>query len=317
MGARAIAAAAVCGLSTVAAAQTYPDRPIQVMVGWAPGAAVDTMVRAVSEEMSRTLGQRLIVVNRAGASGTIAFAAVAAAAPDGYTLAAGPVHSINVAGHAMKGKPLEVDSFEYVCQTFLNDFTITVAESSPYKTIRDLIIAMKAAPGKLTYGQLGPASIPNLAMAEFLQQTSTTAVGVNFRGDAEVIPALLSGNIDIGVSSLGSVIPQWPKLRVLAIFGEKRNAMMPDLPSLAEQGIRMSPNRGINGFMAPKGTPAAVLAKLRSSCASAVRSESVQSLAKRMHGGAELLEGEAFAAAVRADYEVKGEIIRRLNIEAN
>src|SRR5262245_53444247 len=135
MKARAVLAAAASALSTVAAAQSaYPDRPIQVMVGWAPGAAVDTMVRAVAEEVSRTLGQRLVVVNRAGASGTIAFAAVAAAAPDGYMLAGGPVHSINVAGHAMKGKPLEVDSFEYICQTFLNDFTIAINEASPHKS---------------------------------------------------------------------------------------------------------------------------------------------------------------------------------------
>jgi len=307
-----------CAPVTAVTAQTaYPDHPVQVLVGWSAGAVVDVMVRAVADEMAKSLGQPFVVVNRAGASGTIAFASVAGAAPDGYTLAAGPVHSISVAGHAMKSKPFEIDAFAYVCQTFVNDFTIAVSERSPHKTIEDLVDALRSAPGKLTFGQLGPASIPNLAMAEFLQKAGASAVAVNFRGDAEVIPALLSGAVDIGVSSLGSVLPQAGRIRILAVFGEKRNAALPELPSLAEQGIAISPNRGLNGFMAPKATPADVMAKLRSACATAVRSERVQALAATVKGGADFLDGPAFAAAVSADYQTKGEIIRRLNIEAN
>ena len=299
------------------AQSTYPDRPVQVLVGWTAGAVVDVMVRAVADEMAKSLGQPLVVVNRAGASGTIAFASVATAAPDGYTLAAGPVHSINVAGHAMKSKAIDIESFAYVCQTFVNDFTIAVSEKSPHKTIKDLVAGLKAEPGKLTYGQLGPASIPNLAMAEFMQNVGATAVAVNFRGDAEVIPALLSGAVDIGVSSLGSMLPQAGQIRILAVFGAARNPALPDLPSLAEQGIAISPNRGLNGFMAPKATPADVMAKLRTACAAAVRSERVQALAATVKGGADFLDGPDFAAAVRADYQSKGEIIRRFNIEAN
>lgn len=300
-----------------AGAQTYPDRPVQVLIGWTAGASVDVMGRAVAEEMGRTLGQPFVVVNRTGASGTIAFTAVARAAPDGYTLAAGPTTSINVAGHAMKSAPFDIDAFEYVCQTMLNDFTIYVRHGSPFQTIPDLLAALRAAPGKLTYGHLGPASIPGLAIAEFLQSSGTTAVGVAFRGDADVIPAMLAGTLDFASSSILSVTPHAGQLRVLAVFGDKRSRALPDLPTLGERGVRMSPNRGINGFMAPKGTPAPVLQRLRTACAGAMRSDRVQEVARKVGGGEDYLDAAEFAAAVRADYVAKGEIIRRLNIEAN
>ena len=298
------------------AQSAYPDRAVQVLLGWSPGAAVDLMARAVAEEMGRALGQPFVIVNRTGAAGTIAFTAVARAAPDGYTLAAGPTISINVAGHAMKSRPFDVEAFEYVCQTMLNDFTINVREASAYRSLPDLLAALRAAPGKLTYGHLGPASIPNLAFADFQQQTGTTATGVAFRGDADAIPALLSGSIDIGVSSLLSVLPQVGHIRVLAVFGDKRHRALPELPTLAEHGVKMSPNRGLNGYMAPKGTPTEVLNRLRSACASAMRSERVQAVGRQV-GSADHLDAPEFTAAVRADYVAKGELIRRLDIEAN
>lgn len=303
--------------SPPASAQTWPDRPVQVLIGWTAGASVDIMARAVAEEMGRTLGQPFVIVNRTGASGTIAFTAVARAAPDGYTLAAGPTTSINVAGHAMKTPPFDIEAFEYVCQTMLNDFTIYVREASPHKTIPDLLAALRSAPGKLTYGHLGPASIPNLAIAEFLQSSGTSAVGVAFRGDADVIPAMLAGTLDFASSSILSVAPHGGQLRVLVVFGDKRSRARPDLPTLAEHGVKMSPNRGLNGFMAPKGTPAPVLQRLRTACAAAMRTERVQEVARKVGGGEDYLDSAEFTAAVRADYVVKGELIRRLNIEAN
>ncbi len=301
--------------STVCAQSSYPNHPIQVVVGWSPGAAVDIMTRSVAEEMSKSLGQKLVVVNREGAAGTIGFAAVANAAHDGYTLGAGPVHSINVAGHMMnKRKPFDVDSFEYVCQTFVNDFTIAVRKDAPYASILDLVAAMRAQPGKLSYGHLGPGSIPHLAMVEFLQRVDAQAVGVPYRGDAQVLPALIGGSIDIGVSSLLSVLAQADNVRVLAVFGDKRSQALPELPSLSEQGIQMSPNRGMNGIIAPKGTPPDIINLLSKACEAAVRSESVTTLARQIQSGANFLDSPAFARAIREDYRVKGELIRRLNL---
>lgn len=319
MEARFLVSAVIAGLLTTAAGaqDTYPDHPVQMFLGWSPGAAVDLMARSVAEEMSKLLGQRFVVVNREGGAGTIAFAAVANAQPDGYTLATGPVHSINVAGHMRKAKPFDVDSFEYVCQTFVNDFTISVREDSPYRSIKDLISAMHARPGKLSYGHLGPGSIPHLAFVEFLQKVEADVVGVPYRGDAQVIPSLMSGNIDIGVSSLLSVLPHAGKLRVLAVFGDERNQAFPDLPSLKEQGIEISPNRGMNGIMAPKGTSPEILKILRRACEAAVRSQSVQMVARQIQSGAAFLDSPAFTKAIYADYRRKGELIKRLNLEAN
>jgi tripartite-type tricarboxylate transporter receptor subunit TctC len=312
-----VAMATLAGLGPALAQTAYPDHPVQMVLGWSPGAAVDLMARAVAEEMSNRLGQRFVILNKEGGAGTIGFSTVTNAQPDGYTLAVGPSHSINVAGFMMKKKLFDVDSLDYVCRTFMNDFTVTVSEDSPIKSIPDLVTALKADPGKLTYGHLGPASIPHLAMVELLQQIGAEAVGIPFRGDAQVIPAVMSGNIDIGVSSLLSVVPQAGKIRVLAVFGDKRHPTYPELPSLAERGITISPNRGMNGIFAPKGTPAPVLKALQEGCAAALRSEPVQAVARRVHSGADYQDSAAFEAAIRDDYRRKGELIRRLNLEPN
>jgi len=301
----------------VGAQETYPNRPVQMLLGWSPGASVDSMARAVAEEMSKDTGQRFLVVNREGASGTIAFAAVLNAVPDGYTLAIGPTTSLNVAGYMVKNRPFDINSFEPICQTFLNDFTISVREESPFRTLPDLVAQLKKNPGRLSYAHLGPGSIPHLAVVEFLQQIESDATGVPFRGDATMLPALLSGNVDFAAPSLLSVATQEGKVRVLVVFGHERNPARQDLPSLPEYGIAISANQGINGIFAPKGTPQHVIQVLRTACAKAVASASVQTIARRLHSTAAYLDAAEFSRAVREDYRIKGELIRRLNLQTN
>src|SRR4051812_408940 len=240
-------------ISFQAKPQGYPARTVQMLLGFSAGGSVDVMARGVAEEISTQLGQRFIVVNREGASGVIATSAVAAAAPDGYTLLVGPATSITNVPHLQKDLPYGLDNFEYVCQTFRNDFTVTVRGESPYKTLDQLLRAIKANPGKLSYGHAGTATIPHLAVFDLLQKSGGKALDVPYKGDAAMLPALLGGTVDFGAPSVLSIAGQGDRVRILHSFGP--------------------PHQGLNGIFAPKGTPAETLRKLEAACEKAVKSE--------------------------------------------
>ena len=273
-------------------AQTYPAKPVQLLLGFSAGGSVDIMARGVAEEMSGLLGQRFIVVNREGASGVVATSAVAAAAPDGYLLLTGPATSITNVPHIQKDLPYNVDSFEYVCQTFRNDFTIAVRADSPFRTLDDLLREAKANPGKLTYGHAGRATIPHLAAVDLLRGAGASALDVPYKGDAAMLPALLGGQIDFGIPSVLSAAGQKERLRVLHVFGP--------------------PHQGLNGIFAPKGTPRSVLSVLEGACEKAVKSEKLADLARRYHSSPDYLGASGFARVVHEDFRRKGELIQSL-----
>jgi tripartite-type tricarboxylate transporter receptor subunit TctC len=277
-----------------AQAQTYPARSVQMLLGFSAGGSVDIMARGVAEEMSALLGQRFIVVNREGASGVVAMSAVAGAAPDGYLLATGPATPVTNSPHVQDKLPYRLDSFEYVCQTFRNDFTVSVRSDSPYKTLAGLLDAARKAPGKLSYGHAGHASIPHLAAVDLLQKAGTTALDVPYKGDAAMLPSLLGGQVDFGIPSVLSAAGQKERLRVLHVFGP--------------------PHQGLNGVFAPKGVSKEVLKTLENACEKAVKSAKLADLAKRYHSSPDYLGSVDFARVVANDYRIKGELIRNLAI---
>src|SRR4051812_7461217 len=171
-----------------ARAQAYPTKSVQMLLGFSAGGSVDIMARGVAEEMSALLGQRLLVVNREGASGVVAMSTVAAAAPDGYTLAIGPATPLTNVPHAQKNLSYSLDSFHYVCQTFRNDFTLAVKADAPYSTLEDLLEAIRRTPGKLSYGHAGTASIPHLAVVDLLQKRGPPGRGGSFQGGGAPLP---------------------------------------------------------------------------------------------------------------------------------
>ena len=146
-------------------AQTWPTRPIEVIVPFPAGGSVDVVARAVASALSEKLHQQVVVNNRVGASGTTGFNALASAAPDGYTLGAGPTTPIANAPYLVKGVRYNVNSFDYICHVFENPFTITVAPDSKFKSIKELLDAAAANPGKLSYGHSGNGTIPHLSVA--------------------------------------------------------------------------------------------------------------------------------------------------------
>ena len=305
---------AVVSTSIAARAQNYPTRPIEMIIPWVAGGGVDIVGRAMANAMSADLGQNVVVLNRDGAAGTIGFNALATAQPNGYTLGGGPTTPVANAPFLVKNVRYDVNAFDYVCQYFENVFSIAVREDSPFKTVQELIAFAKANPGKLTYGHAGPGTIPHLAAENLAEALGIQFRHVPFRGDAPMIPALLSGEVDFGSTALASIRAQ--KARVLAVFADKRHPNWPNVPTAKELGVKQSVPPGHNGIFLPKGAPDAVRKRLETACANAVKSESVRKTIENVGGLITYLNADQFRAQTVADYDFKRDLIRRLGLEA-
>jgi len=307
----ALIVSVLAGANVALAQSGYPSRPVQVIVGFPAGGSVDVMARQLVAAISGQLGQPFVVVNRDGMSGTIGFGAVAAARPDGYTLGAGPTTPISVAPHLLADVKYRVDSFEYICQSFENVFTMAVPVDSAFRSMADLVAAARARPGKLAYGHSGVGTVPHLSVANFLYRTGIDISAVPYRGEAAMVPDLVAGRLQLGAPSVAVAVGQ--KVRVLAVFADSRHPAFPEAPTFSELGMPSMPP-GLNGLIAPKGTPREVLAVLERACKRAVQSESFRAAAQKLSQRVSYLSGAQFAERAREDSRYKGELIRALKI---
>ena len=206
----------------------------------------------MASAISQQTGQNVVVLNRDGAAGTLGFGALAAAAPDGHTIAFGPTTPIANAPYLVKGVRYNVESFSYICQVFENVFAIAVGPQSKITSAQELLAAAKANPGKLTYGHAGLGTIPHLSMENLAEALNHKFAAVPFRGDAPLVPALLRGEVDFAAVGVSTIRPQ-PSIRPLAIFSDKRHPAYPDVPTVKELGVATSVPPGHNGLFAPRG----------------------------------------------------------------
>lgn len=299
-------------LINAAGASDYPARPVQVIVAYPAGGGVDVMARNLINAITPLVGQQqLVVVNRDGASGAIGFGLLANATADGYTLGAGPTTPMSIAPHLMKDIKYDINSFEYICQSFENVFTIAVPPESPFKNIQDLIAAAKESPDKLTWGHSGIGTVPQLSVANFAFQSKLKLTSVPYRGDAPMLLDLIAGRLSFGAPGIASIAGR--NMRVLAVFADRRHFAFPDAPTFKELGLPSMPP-GLNGLFAPKGTPKPILAQLERACEQAVRSDAFRVSAQRLNAQVEYLGSEAFRARAVEDFRYKGELIRALDI---
>ena len=307
-------AAALLVMTGMASAQKYPSRTIEVIIPFAAGGGVDLIGRSIAASLAEQLGQSVIVQNRDGAGGTIGFGALAAAAPDGYTLGFGPSTPIANAPYLVKGVRYNPESFDYICQVFENPFSIAVGPNSPYKTAQDLMSAAKDK--SLNFGHAGLGSIPHLSVENFADATKIKVQHLPFRGDAAMLPVLMQGDLDFGAPALSSIRGN-DKIRPLVIFADKRVAAYPDVPTARELGVKTAVPPGQNGLYAPKGLPAEVKAALDKACATAVKSDGVLKVVGNTGSSVAFMDGKQFQDQTVADYKFKGELIKRLGLGAN
>jgi len=295
-----------------AGAQPWPARQIEMIIPYAAGGGVDIIGRSIAAAMSEHLAQSVVVVNRDGAGGTLGFNALASAAPDGYTLGAGPTTPISSSPYLVKGVRYQVESFEYICQVFENVFSIAVVPDSRFKSARDLLAAAAVNPGRLSYGHAGVGSVPHLSVENLADALMLKFQGVPFRGDVPLVQVLLKGDLDFGVTGLSSLRGQ--NLRLLAIFADEKHPRLPEVPIAAELGVHTSVPPGFNGVYAPKGLPPEVRKALESACAKAVQSGTVTRTIANTGQTVRYLTGAQFHARTAADYVFKGQLLRRLGL---
>jgi len=241
------------------------------------------------------------------------FNALASAAPDGYTLGAGPTTPIANAPFLVKGVRYQVESFDYICQYFENIFVLAAPQQSRFKLAQELLTAAAANPGKLTYGHAGVGSIPHLSVENLAEALDVKFTPVPFRGDSPMLPILLKGDLDFASTALSSI--RGLDLRVLAVFADARLPSLPDVPTAKELGVFVSVPPGHNGVFAPRGLPEPIRTRLEIACANAAKSEVVHRAIADAGLSVTYLSGAQFREQTIADYKFKGELIRRLGLE--
>lgn len=271
-----------------ALADTYPDRPIKMLQGFAPGGNADNIARVIGMEIGKTLGQPIVVEAQSGAGGTLAAGSVARAKPDGYTLL------LATGGHAVAGALYNslsyrtVQDFDAVSTiTFFPFLVVTTAESK-YKSFSDVLAAARAAPGALAYGTAGIGSTHHLAGELLAKMAGVQMLHVPYRGDSASLTALLSGDVPFIIAPPTAVLSniKGGKLRVLAATGPQRWPGLPDVPTAAEQGVAGYDVRSWAGVLAPAGLPKPVLDRLNAEINKALLLPSVKVRLEEMGGEA-------------------------------
>ncbi|HKA81388.1 MAG TPA: tripartite tricarboxylate transporter substrate binding protein [Xanthobacteraceae bacterium] len=266
-------------LATTAAAQSYPDRVIRIINPFPPGGSVDITARLLAQKLSENLGHQVIVENRAGAGGNAGADSVAKAEPDGYTLlftAPGPL----VVNQTLYSKGLPFDPTKDFAPIAIFAFTpivLMVNPGVPAKDVQELIAYAKSNPGKVYFGSAGMGSTPHLSGELFKSMTGTELTHVPYRGTGPAMNDLVGGHIQMFFDLLPGSLPQISggKVRALANAGAKRPPALPDLPTVAEQGLPGFDSASWVALVAPAKTPPAVLAKLREEVGKAIASPDI------------------------------------------
>jgi len=275
----------------VAAQDTYPTKPIRLVVPFSPGAGTDTVARYVAQKLGDSMKASVVVENKTGAGGAIGAAEVAAAAPDGYTLlfVASPFTTVAAAAKNPGYDP--VRQYVAVAPIAAGPLAFVVANNVPANTMREFIALAKQMPGKLNYGSAGAGSVNHLALELMNVRAGVNVVHVPYRGIADATKDLLGGTIQAMTASIPATLPLAAdkRVKVLAVTGAKRIPQLPGVPSWQEEGVPDANVINYWGIVAPAGTPASIVAKLNADVQKVLAQPDVKERLERE--GAELIPG--------------------------
>jgi tripartite-type tricarboxylate transporter receptor subunit TctC len=317
-GLLAAAALLVAGVSQARApAGGYPNRPIRLLVGYSAGGGVDVMARLLAPRLGAQLGQQVIVDNRAGASGTIAADVVAKAAPDGYTLFLGDSATL-VAPHMQQRLPFDpIKSFTPVAGVFSMPLVIITSNDFPARTPREFVAALKANPGKYSFGTSGVGTVQHLGFEMMKGQTGTFVVHIPYRGAAQIVPDVISGQVPIGVVSATAAMAQARagKLKAVAVMSPVRLVGADDLLPLATAlpGFDAAPRLFL---LAPAGLPQAVANRLGDAVRVVMAAPDLATSAAAQGAVPAYLPGPALGASLAEESARWAQVIKRQKISA-
>src|SRR5512140_28323 len=254
----------LAGVCAQVSAQTYPSKPIRLVVGFAPGGAADFVARAISEPLSKALGQPIVVENRAGAGSSIAADYVAKSAPDGYTMLIASPSSISVNPALNSKLGYSLHDFAPITKVSTSPLLITAYPGLGVNSIKELIALAKKSPGKLNYASSGNGSAPHLAGVLFSRIAGVELMHVPFKGGGPAVQSVLAGDTQVTFATPPSVLPlvQAGRLRAIAVTSRTRSPLVPELPGMAEAGLPEYEMSFWYGFFVPAGTKPEIIKKL-------------------------------------------------------
>ncbi|WP_309680184.1 tripartite tricarboxylate transporter substrate binding protein [Polaromonas sp.] len=315
---RLLAVASLIAASVASQAQTWPERPVRLVVPFPAGGATDLIARVFAQRVSRNIGQQIVVDNKAGAGGTIGSAEAAKATADGYTLLFTTSSTHAIAPHLVPRLPYDAArDFTPIAHAADAANLLLVTPSLPVKTVAELIAYAKKRPGELNYASSGNGTIVHLTTEAFKAQAGVFITHVPYKGTALAIPDVISGSVQVLFDAIPSGMPHVKsgRLRALAVTGDKRSALAPELPTVAEAGLPGFSSVTWFGLYAPRGMKADLVARVHDAFEKAAHApEVVESLAKLGVEPAPPGTPAQFAAMVAADSQRWARIIRERKI---
>jgi tripartite-type tricarboxylate transporter receptor subunit TctC len=313
----ALLGAGAAVVSSRTRAQNFPNRQIRLVVPYSPGGGADTTARLIQPKLQEALGESVVVDNRPGAGGMIGDDAVAKAPPDGHTLLIGAfAHAVNPSLQAKM--PFKTpDDFAPISLLVTVPELLVITPSHPAKNVMELVAMAKAQPGKLFYASSGNGSAQHLAAELFKLRTGTDIGHVPYKGGGPAVADVAAGHIPFYFGNMSSALPQARagRVRALAVTSAQRSPAAPDVPTMAEAGVRDCEISEWNGLLAPAGTPAPVIERLHAEVAKIVRSEEIK--AKFADLGADAIGSTPpeLAAFIRSEMAKWAEVVKMANIK--
>ena len=305
--------------SVPALAQTYPSRPIRLIVPSTPGGSVDTLARTVAPKLSEKWGQQVVVDNRAGAGGAIAAELVAKSPPDGYTLIMATVSSAATNVSLRKNLPYNpVTDFAPVTLVATQNLMLVIHPSVPAKNVKELIALAKKQPGQLSFASAGNGTGGHLSGELFKLLAGIDLLHIPYKGVAPALVDVVAGQVSMTFASLLSGQPHYKsgRLQALAVTGAKRSAAVPELPTMQEAGVKGYESSTWYGVLAPAGTPAEVVTKLNGEIVSILKQPEIHDRLSREGADPVGNTPQQFGAFIKSEIEKWGKVIRAAGIKA-
>ena len=309
----------LCVFASWAQAPAWPSKPVRIVVGFSAGGPTDVLARAFAEQASRALGQAVIVDNKPGANTILAAEAVAAAAPDGYTLLmAATNHTMIPALYSARVKFDALRSFAPVCTLAVSPTVLVTGPALPVKTLGAFMQQVREAPGQRSYGTPGVGSSGHFVTEQFLRKVGLSMNHIPYKGAAQVVTDLVGGQLESSFATLGSVLPQVQagKLQALAVASPRRSALLPQVPTFAEAGVKGYVADAWYGLLAPAGTPATVLRTIEQVAKQFTEQTATASKLQGLGMEPQLQCREAFGADMDRDIQAYTQLARDLQLKA-
>jgi len=288
-------------------AQSWPQKPIKVIVPFPPGGVTDTLARITADWLTQRLGQPVVPDNRPGASGAIAADLVARAEPDGYTLFSAATPQLAVVPHVQKITYDPIKDFAPISIVGTNAFALGCnSDKTPAKTLAEFVDYVRARPGQLNYGSPGVGSIGHLTMALFLARAGLKMEAVIYKGGGPAMTDVVAGHVNCYFGNYNEILPHAGsgRVRVLATSGEKRARQLPDVPTVAEQGYPGFRTETWNGYVAPAGTPHEIVERIAREIAAGCKDANFVARLDKIGVDAICSTPEQFAQAIRDDLKL-------------